>query len=337
MSEHKNPTMKDLAAAADVSLGTVSKVLNGHPSVSPELRSRVMEASARLGYRHNMVAAGLRRQTTRTVGIIVPDLRNTFFAEVMEQFEWAAAAAGYSVLMMTTGEDPGRAEDRLRALVERRVDGIAIIPTLETKIQPGAALGGALPLVVIDRVEPHYGCATVGTDGEEAVYKATRYLASIGHRKILFAVNSLEPSNTRERINGFRRAVADFGVSDGAVEVVGVTAEDAHLALKEALESNNFTALLTGSNPVTVGALKAVTDLCLPIPATLSLLAFDDFEWLTLTSPSVSAIRQPAQAVGREAWRQLQGQIEGQPVKRKHARFPAELILRESTAPPPTA
>lgn len=336
MSDAKKPTMKDLAAAADASLGTVSKVLNGHPKVSAELRARVLEASHRLGYQHNMVAAGLRRQATRTVGIVVPDLRNTFFAEVMEQFEWAAAAAGYSVLMMTTGEDTRRAEERVRALVERRVDGVAIIPTLETKVQPGPATGSGLPLVVIDRVEPHYDCATVATDGEEAVYKAARYLTTIGHRKILFAVNSLEPSNARERTVGFRRAMADFGIAEAEVRVVGVTADDAHIALRQILEPGLYTALLTGSNPVTIGALKAINELKIAIPAKLSLLAFDDFEWLTLTSPAVSAIRQPAAAVGREAWRQLQAQIEDQVVQRRHARFPAELILRESTAPPAT-
>ncbi len=336
MNDVKKPTMKDLAVAAEASLGTVSKVLNGNPNVSPELRARVLEASNRLGYQHNMVAAGLRRQSTRTVGIVVPDLRNTFFAEVIEHFELAAAAAGYSVLMVTTGEDPRRAEERVRALVERRVDGVAIIPTLETKVQPGAVTGLSLPLVIIDRIEPHYDCATVGTDGEEAVYKAAHYLSTIGHRKILFAVNSLEPSNTRERIAGFRRAMADFEIGEAEVMIAGVTAEDAHMALREVLETRQHTALLTGSNPVTIGALKAVNELKIAVPHALSLLAFDDFEWLTLSTPAVSAIRQPSTAVGREAWRQLQGQIDDQPAQRRHARFPAELILRESTAPPIT-
>lgn len=334
MTRDKVPTMKDVAQLAEVSLGTVSKVLNDHPGVAQALRGRVQDACARLGYAHNMVAAGLRRRFTRTIGAVVPDLRNTFFAELIESFEAAASEAGYTVMFMTTGENPARAEERIRALVERRVDGIAVIPPLQMRADPVAGLGLSLPSVSIDRVDASYGGATITIDGEDATYQGAKHLFALGHKKVLFAVNSLGSFNTRERINGFEHACQELGLQDSRHEVVGVTVGEARSTLARLLREGGYTALFTGSNPITIGALKAINDLSLKIPDDLSLLAFDDFEWLTLIPPFVSAIRQPAEQMGREALRQLVTQIEGESTPLPHVRFPAEIVLRHSTTPP---
>ncbi len=326
--------MKDVAAVAGVSLGTVSKVLNGHPTVAADLRRKVMDATIQLKYAHNMVAAGLRRRATRTIGIVVPDLRNTFFAEVVEAIEAAASNAGVSVLIMTTGENPTRTEERVRALVERRVDGVVIIPPLQMKADPTVTLGLTLPTVVVDRVEPTYVSSTVATDSENAAYLGAKYLLSIDHRTILFAVNSLVASNSRERVSGFERAMAEAGVTNSRVVVAGISVEEVRKSLREALSERTYSALFTASNPVTIGAMKAITDLSLHIPDDLSLLAFDDFEWLSLVPPFISAIRQPSEGIGREVWRLLEGQIESREAITRHAYLPAEIILRQSTVSP---
>lgn len=326
--------MKDVAQLAEVSLGTVSKVLNNHPGVAVALRNRVNEACLKLGYAHNMVAAGLRRRATRTIGVVVPDLRNTFFAELIEAFEAAASVAGYTVMIMTTGENPARAEERIRALVERRVDGIAVIPPLQTRADPIASLGVTLPAVIMDRVEPTYSCATVTIDGEDATYQGAKYLFALGHKRVLFAVNSLSTCNTRERIAGFERARTEFSCLESTTAAVGVTVDEARATLHELLADRSYTALFTGSNPITIGALKAINALSLAVPDDLSLLAFDDFEWLTLVPPFISAIRQPADQIGREGLRQLVAQIEGERSGQPHVLFPADIMLRHSTMPP---
>ena len=334
MSRDKIPTMKDVAAVAGVSLGTVSKVLNGHPTVAAQLRRKVLDAASQLHYAHNMVAAGLRRRATRTIGIIVPDLRNTFFAEVIEVIEAAASNAGVSVLIMTTGENPVRTEERIRALVERRVDGIVIIPSLQMRVDPALSLRLTLPTVLVDRVEPTYWSSSVATDSENAVYLGTKHLLSIDHQAILFAVNSLVANNSRDRVHGFERAIAEAGVSASKVIVAGISVEEVRNSLREALAERAYTALFTASNPVTIGAMKAIADLSLHIPDDLSLLAFDDFEWLSLVPPFISAIRQPADAIGREVWRLLEEQIESRETVKRHAYLPAEIVLRQSTVSP---
>ena len=329
----KKPTMVDVAKAAGVSLGTVSKVMNGHPGVGDSYKQRVAQAADSLGYAHNMIAAGLRRQSTHSVGVVLPDLRNTFFAEFVELFEEAAALEGYSVIIMTTGEDRQRAEERLLAMVRRRVDGVVVIPALSSTEDPVAHLDLSLPAVVVDRVDADTMTPSVATDSAQATYDGTKYLISIGHQNIALATNTDSHGNARDRVVGFKRAIDEHDTVNGEVLITGTTVEQTRGSLHRILDQRRPSALFTASNPVTLGALKAINDCGLTIPADLSLLAFDDFEWLTLVPPFISAIRQPIERISSEAWHKLHGEIDHRQPGVRHTRFPADLILRQSTAP----
>ena len=329
----KKPTMVDVAKAAGVSLGTVSKVMNGHPGVGDTYKQRVAQAADDLGYAHNMIAAGLRRQSTHSVGVVLPDLRNTFFAEFVEMFEEAAAMAGYSVIIMTTGDNRQRAEDKLLAMVRRRVDGVVVIPALSSIEDPVASLGLSVPAVLVDRVDESTVTPSVATDSAEAAYDGAKYLISIGHRKVAMATNTDSHGNARDRVIGFKRAVAEHHDVDGEVIVTGTSVEQIRGSLRRILVQQSHTALFTASNPVTLGALKAINDCGLAIPGDLSLLAFDDFEWLTLVPPFISAIRQPIERISSEAWHKLFSEMEHYQAGIRHNRFPADLIVRQSTAP----
>ncbi|BCP55488.1 LacI family transcriptional regulator [Kaistia sp. 32K] len=324
--------MNDVARLARVALGTVSKVLNGDVTVKPELRARVLEAAETLRYQRNRIAASLRSRHTQTVGIVIPDILNTFYAEFVEKIENLAAEAGYTVLIVTTGEDSQQAKTRADTLIQRQVDGMIVIPPLDGSDMLMDLLGPDLPCVIVDRIAAENPYPSVAVDNIDAAYQGARYLLSLGHRHITLAVNSPNLWNTRERIIGFEQAMREAGAK-ADVRIVGMTVEDARISLSALFRGDERpTALFTANNLVTLGAIHAQHDCGIEIPAELSLLAFDDFEWLRLLRPAVSAMQQPIDQIAVETWRLMFQQIGKQPISLRHVRSGAQLMIRQSTA-----
>jgi len=331
------PTMNDVARLARVALGTVSKVLNGDASVKPELRARVLDASSTLRYQRNRIAASLRSRHTQTVGIVIPDILNTFYAELVEKIENLAAEAGYTVLIVTTGEDHRQARERAETLRQRQVDGMIVIPPLDGSDMLVDVLDPEMPCVIVDRIAAENPYPSVATDNVDAAYQGARYLLSLGHRHITLAVNSPDLWNTNERIVGFERALRECG-AEPDVRIVGMTVEDARRSLGALFRSSDRpTALFTANNLVTLGAIHAQHDSGLDIPTHMSLLAFDDFEWLQLLRPAVSAMQQPIDRIAGETWRLMFQQIRKQAIDLRHVRAGAQLMIRQSTVAHVTA
>ena len=324
--------MNEVATEARVSLGTVSKVLNGNTSVAGELRERVLTACTRLKYQRNRIAASLRSRQTHTIGIIVPDIINTFYAALVEKLENLASSTGYTVMIVTTGEDPHRARQRIDVLRERQVDGLIVIPSLDGSEMLELAVGSEMPCVVVDRIAAENPYPSVATDNFDAAYQGAKYLLSLGHRHIALAVNTPRLWNTHERMAGFERAVSEAkGKAD--VRIVGMTVEEARISLEGLFrERDRPTALFTSNNLVTLGAVGALQNSHVDVPGEMSLLAFDDFEWLKLLQPGVSAIHQPVDQIAVEAWRLMSHQISGRPIANPHVRAGGQLIIRQSTA-----
>lgn len=326
------PTMNDVASEAGVALGTVSKVLNGDVSVKPVLRARVLDACERLSYQRNRIAASLRSRQTQTIGIIIPDILNTFYAALVEKLENLASAAGYTVIIVTTGEDSRRATERIDILRQSQVDGMIVIPSLNGSGTLTTAIGPDMPCVVVDRISAEDPYPSVATDNVDAAYQGTRYLLSLGHKHIALAVNSPNLWNTQERIIGFEQAIRE-GNARSNVRIVGMTVEEARISLGTLFrEADRPTALFTANNLVTLGAVHAQHDCGLDIPGDMSLLAFDDFEWLRLLRPAVSAMQQPIDQIAVEAWRLMFQQISKRPISVRHIRAGAQLMIRQSTA-----
>jgi LacI family transcriptional regulator len=327
------PTMNDVASLAGVALGTVSKVLNGDATVKAELRDRVLDACERLRYQRNRIAASLRSRQTQTIGIIIPDILNTFYAALVEKLENLASAAGYTVVIVTTGEDSRRATERIDILRQSQVDGMIVIPSLNGSGTLTTAIGPDMPCVIVDRIAADDPYPSVATDNVDAAYQGTRYLLSLGHKHIALAVNSPNLWNTQERIIGFEQAIRE-GNARSNVRIVGMTVEEARISLGTLFrEADRPTALFTANNLVTLGAVHAQHDCGLDIPGEMSLLAFDDFEWLRLLRPAVSAIQQPIDQIAVEAWRLMFQQISKRPISVRHVRAGAQLMIRQSTAP----
>lgn len=327
------PTIREVARAAGVSLGTASNVFANRASVSSQLRDRVKNAALRLGYQPNDVAASLRRRTSRTIGISIPDLAVPFFVDLLQALASAAEADGYDVIFVDCHEDGAREAQRLRKLIRRRVDGLFIVPTASFA-QSGAALAASdQAIVVVDRVDDaDTRFASVAIDNHQAAGKAFDFLAARGHRDIMLVVNSDQLWNSRARIEGFQAAAKRHGLlASCQVLTVGMTLKETEHAVDAAFSKRLPSAVLAASGIAILGALQAVQRRGLSAPRDVALLAFDDVAWMSVLRPSISTVRQPIGAIAREAWAMMSAQLDGREPPMRRVRLAVEIIEREST------
>ncbi len=223
------PTMRDVAALAGVSLKTVSRVVNREPGVSPELASRVLDAVALLGYRHNLTASSLRRadQKTATIGLLLEDISNPFSSGLHRAIEDVASARGTLVLASSSDEDPDRQRDLLHALVSRRVDGLIAVPASgnQSSLLSERRLGR--PMVLVDRPAPEADSVTV--DNRAGATRALRHLVAGGHRRVAFLGDLRSLWTATERHAGYVEGLAAEGIAlDPRLVVMDVRGVDTH-------------------------------------------------------------------------------------------------------------
>lgn len=332
-------TLKDVAVAAGVSLGTASKVLAGQPGVSELRRHQVWAAATELGYRRNSLAADLRSSRSTTIGFVVPDLTNSFFIELVCALENYALESGYRVMLAHAEEDPAREAERLGFVLSRQVAGMIIIPCRGHEHAMDELRLCNVPVVMADRVDESYPVSTVTTDSRLASAEGTRHLIGLGHKRIAFLLNTLELVNSRERADGYADAMKAAGLAK-RIDVVecGMTAAEIHARTMELLSSRTRpTAIFAGGNVTTLGVLRAIRDARLEMPRDVSLLSFDDAPWMSVVRPHISAIRQPVELIGRAIWQLMLKLLNGGPeaaAEIRHLRFKADLLVRESTARP---
>ena len=233
MDSRKKParTLKDVANAAGVSLGTASKVMAGAEGVSPARRQQVREAARKLGYRRNSLAAELRSSRSTSIGFVVPDLTNSFFIELLCVVEDHALASGYRLLLAHAQEDPAREAERIRFVFSRQVAGMIIIPCHGYEHAIEELRECDVPLVMADRVDNSFPADTVTTDSRRAASDGTDHLIALGHERITFIVNALDLVNSRERADGYLDAMKRAGLARHArVVVCGMTDTESHAA-----------------------------------------------------------------------------------------------------------
>ena len=329
-------TMRDVAKRAGVAPATVSNVLNGRRPVADSLRQVVLDAVQDLGYERNQLAASLRLKRTRSIGIVVPDLTNPFFAELVRHLEEIAARHDFQILLVDSNEEPTREAARIRALLARRIDGLVMAPTTDDVSCLGAARRHP-PTVLIDRGLDLPGFDSVGADNVEACYRGCRHLLDLGHKNIALLVTIPDLGNIRDRIEGYRRALAEHGYADRERVVIGgATIEGCRAAIESELRGGGRpTAIFAAAYVATLGAIQAIRAIDLAFPEDVSLLGFDDFDWMTVLRPYVSTIRQPVAELASHAWKLLMSRCEDNRGE-QHARIrlPCTLEVRESTRPP---
>lgn len=333
------PTIKDVARLARVSTATVSAVINGTSFVSAPLKARVLEAIAQLGYEPSGIARSLRTQATRLIGLIVPDITNSFFAELVRGMGAAAQARGYMTLLCETDHDPRKETAALQLLAAHRTDGVILAPTgaADMYFQPPVSTFRK-PLVMIDRVVPGAPFDTISIDNRRAASEVTRHILSLGHKQVAILAGSPHLSNTVERLVGFRDALAAAGLEVAPEHILYADFREdraRELCLRLLAGTNPPTALFVSNNQMLIGAMQAITDLSLICPDDISLAAIDDFPWAATFSPKLTTQRQPIAALAEHAVRILHERIcDPRPAMFENIRLRTELIIRNSCVPP---
>lgn len=330
-------TLKDVAVLAGVSVGTVSRVINDNPQVSPEMRARVEAAIGELGYRPNALARSFRRQHSRTLGLIVPDITAPFFAELAKHIGGAALRSGYRVLLGDSEYSPETERMYVEDLTDRQVDGLILVPTSSANPVPESERAR---VVVVDRELP--GLDLVASDHRDGAIRATEYLLELGHRVIAFIAGPQELQALKQRYEAYVSTVSDafsaLGLELGRYVRTGpFVYEFGYEAATSLLKQNDPrpTALVASSDQQAIGALRACGDLGITVPAEISITGFDDIPLASLVTPRLTTVRQPIEEISRVAVGRLLERLEAPSRRRRRGvLLETQLIVRASSAPP---
>jgi DNA-binding LacI/PurR family transcriptional regulator len=281
----------------------VSRVLTGKPHVSEAVRARVLEAATVLNYRPNRIARSLRVQRSRVVGLVISDIQNPFFSQVVRAVEDTLYPHGFAVFLCNTDENPARERLYLDLLLDEQVAGIILTPTQADGAAYRTFASAGMPLMVIDREVTGLGVDTVVSNNREASQEVVAELVRQGHTRVGAILSDLSIATGRERFEGYRCALADAGLAfDASLAVFGKPVEAEGYRLAESLFGCAAppTALFTGSKLLTLGALRYLYDYGVRVPEAVALASFDALDWLP-NSPTMLSVEQPAYEIGARA------------------------------------
>ncbi len=329
----KEPTVEDIAQLARVSLGTVSNVLNGRPTVKEELVLRVTEAARKLGYRRNSNAASLRSNQTDMIAVAVPNIKNAFFSEIVSAIEHLGISERKGVMFLTTSEDQERAQRQVHNLISRRVDGLIIVPSFDFQPMIPDLNAYGVPVVLVDRVEAKNPFPSVAVDNFAAGHMGGKHLFDCGYRHVAFIGHGHRFWILNQRHKGFLAAAREAGTDKSCESYeLSLDPEEICAATLDILRrADRPRAIYAASNIAAKGVIPAIQRLGLKVPDDIALLVMDDFEALTLLSPQVSVVAQPSSAIAEKGWRMLQDLIAGKTPRPAHVRLPPRLVVRGST------
>lgn len=330
---NRSSTLEDIARQAGVSPSTVSRVLNGSKRVAEEKRALVLAAIEQYGYRPNLVARGLVRGRSMTIGVVMQDINSPFFARMVGGIEQALDQAEYRPMFASTHWRQENREDEARSLqllLERRVDGVIVlgssIPDAHLR-----SVAAQLPLVVVARSVPGLEAQCLSIDNEEGAHRATRYLIGLGHTRIAHLAGLPGHPDAAARLAGYRRALGEAGLAESPQLVVaGDFVEESGLSSVEQLlaRGEQFSAIFAANDQMAYGAMLGLFNHGYRIPADVSLVGFDDQFLSAYTLPPLTTVRQPSEAMGRAAGEGLLRLLNGEPPALP--RFPPDLIIRKS-------
>ncbi|HUK26473.1 MAG TPA: LacI family DNA-binding transcriptional regulator [Terriglobales bacterium] len=338
----RHVTIRDVARLAGASVSTISAALNNSDYVSAEMRGRIEQAIKDLKYRPNDLARSLRLKKTHTIAIVVPDLSNNFYLDLVRGAKDYSASASYTMLIGDSRESWEEERSYLDLFHRRRVDGLVRIPAMNSPRGRLEAVMGDVPVVYADRLPPIRDPQTprVGVDNLRAADSAMRYLVSLGHRRIAIIIGDPSSGTSSERLAGYMQALknAKIAPDESLIRSGHNDLESGHSQTMQLLTGKNRpTAIFCTNNLMALGAFSAIQEMELRCPEEISLLGFDDFYWATLLRPKLTVVSQPAREIGITAARMLIDQIEGGPAAPSPTLLPTNLIVRDSCCPPPAA
>jgi LacI family transcriptional regulator len=327
--------IRDVAKRAGVAPATVSRCINNSGYCSPETHDRVEAAIADLGFVPNRLAGGLRSKRTNTLALILPDITNPFFTTIARGVEDVASGRGYTVIFCNTDESVSKEKMYVQVLLEKRVDGILLIPALNGLDPADSFRKQNIPSVVLDRRLPELMTDVVRCDSEGGAYELTQLLLSLGHREIALLDGPKGVSTSEDRVAGYRRALSEAGIPiNSKLEYYGAFNQESGFEMthKVLAEAQKPTALLAANNFIAFGALKALRELGLSVPEDIAVVGFDDLPSALVTFPFLTVAAQPAYEMGRRAIEILVKKLdEGPSDQYQEVVLPAEIIIRQSS------
>jgi LacI family transcriptional regulator len=328
-------TIKDVAALAGISYTTVSHVVNKTRPVSEEVRVKVEAAIKSLDYVPSAVARSLKAKTTATIGLLVPNSLNPYFAELARGIEDYCERNGYCVILCNSDDNPDKQRSYLRVLLEKRIDGLIVASAGgDAGLAEGLA-GVRTPMVIVDRGLQGVNTDLVRIDHEYGAYLATRHLLELGHRDIATIGGPAGTSVAQMRLAGYRRALQEAGVEVSRERVLesDFTSTGGYAAAATLLEKNPPTAIFAGNDMIGFGVLRAAAERNIRVPAELSVIGFDDIQMSRYVYPALTTVGQSILQLGEMAAGVLLRRIAKPDTAIDQRIVTPSIVLRESTAP----
>ncbi|MBU2493524.1 MAG: LacI family transcriptional regulator [Bacteroidetes bacterium] len=332
--------LADIAEYTGLSISTVSRVVNGHTRkyrISDKTKDLILSAANELNYRPNALARGLRLKKSHSIGLVVPDISNPFFAFVTRIIQNYAHSSGYSLIVCNTDESIDSEKEQIELLLSKGVDGFIIMPVGIESAHIEELLKENYPMVLLDRCFESLNTNSVLVDNYMGSYTATEHLISLGHRDIAIILGLKNTYTTNERLRGYKKALEDHNIIVNSNYIVGkdYRIENGYIETKFLLNlETRPSAIFTTSDLITVGALKAIYEENLKISEDISIVAFDDSEFAPFLKSPLTAIRQPKEIMGEMAVKLLLADINSNKsdLEKSKIVLKPKLIIRESVS-----
>jgi LacI family transcriptional regulator len=333
-------TIKDISLATGFSVTTISLVLNGKGhKISEETKNRILEAAREMNYRPNQLAVSLVKKRSKTIGLIIPDIGNAYFANMARAIDEGCQDGGWSVILCNTGDRHYRDMEYIKLLADKGADGIIFIMAQDTTRQMALEALELLeevriPYTVLDRIPEDALCPGVGTDHEQGGYLATRHLIELGHERIACVVGlPASQMDSESRFQGYCRALreAHLPIYRELICIGEYTKEGGEAAVDQLIQQD-FTAIFACNDASAYGVCKRLREYGRCVPDEISVVGYDDVFYASMLGVPLTTVRQQIHAMGLEAARQILRQIRGEGGEKTRAIFKPELVVRDSTA-----
>jgi LacI family transcriptional regulator len=326
-------TLKMVAESAGVSVNTASRAINSKSDINEETKKRVLQVAQELGYVRNATAVALRTRKTGTIGVVIADNRNPFYAELLNGIEVAAREKNYHIILANTQRDYKKEEEAINLLLTKRVDGLLITPVQDKDEDIKNLLDANIPFVVVGRDFENIEIDAVFNDEVKGGFLATEYLIKKGHKRIALVDGFIYKSPAKGRLEGYKKALDKYRISldESLISVGDINIEDGYERTKQMLEKNlEFTAIFTYNDMMAFGSMQAIKEKGLRIPEDIGLVGYDDIQFSSLISPSLTTIRLKKQELGIESVKLLFSRINREHKKTKKIMLDVELQIRET-------
>ena len=338
--ERRTVTQKDIARKLGVSVMTVSKALTGHPDISAATRERVLGTAREMRYTVNVLARSLVQRRTRTVGVVVPDISEPFYAEMIRAIEGCLRGHGYDLLLADSANDPETEAHAVRTLVEKRVDGCILGPTERAQGAVDLLRGADVPFVLVNAPTSFRDCDTIGIDRADGARQSIRHLLASGYEDLYYLHTFPHLEQSREALRGCQEAMKAWRGPRAELRLVACPEhrlEAFHAAAQQHVQDRGRRiGLFVFDDEMAVGVLRAVSEKGWDVPSKVGVVGFDDVRISRFLPRALTTVSHPKAEMGRLAADRLIGVLgaKERPVPRR-TQLPVELVVRETTAPPP--